>query len=81
MGFTGAKKCLVPVSPNGGGGVEEKEREGCYCHNVKMPDPQCQYCLWLEWNSQYSLCKNRNKIICALYVEEVFGTLSTKTIN
>jgi hypothetical protein len=61
--------------------MEEKNWERAWCHNIKMPDPQCQYCLWLEWNPQYSQCKNRKKIICTLHVEEVFGALGTKTIN
>lgn len=61
--------------------MEGKEWEWALCHNVKMPDPQCRYCLWLEWDHQYSNCQNRKKIICALYVDEVFGNLITKTIN
>ncbi|MCU0578916.1 MAG: hypothetical protein MUF69_05145 [Desulfobacterota bacterium] len=80
MGFTGAVLSSAGF-PEGGAAMEEKERVWGYCHNLKMPDPQCQYCLWLEWNSQYSHCKNRKKIICALHVDEVFGTLSSKTIN
>jgi hypothetical protein len=61
--------------------LEEKERERAFCHNLKVPDPQCHSCLWLEWNSQYSHCKNRKKIICGLYVDEVFGALGSKALN
>ena len=61
--------------------MEEKVRVKLPCHNLKMPDPQCQDCLWLEWNAQYSNCQNRQKIICTLYVDEVFGHLVPKTIN
>jgi hypothetical protein len=61
--------------------MEEKVREWMPCLNLKMPDPQCQQCLWLELNPETLHCNNRQKIICNLYVEEVFGALGTKSIN
>ncbi len=61
--------------------MEEKAREWMPCLNLKMPDPQCQHCLWLELSPKTLHCTNRQKIICTLYVDEVFGALSTKSIN
>lgn len=61
--------------------MQEKAKETLHCYNLKIPDPQCQDCIWLEWDRQNGRCKNRQKIICNLYVDEVFGSLSTQTIN
>ena len=61
--------------------MEGKAREWLPCLNLKMPDQQCQHCIWLELNPETSNCRNRKKMVCALYVDEVFGSLSTKSIN
>jgi hypothetical protein len=61
--------------------MEEKAREWMPCLNLKMPDPQCQHCIWLELNTETSHCRNRKKMVCTLYVDEVFGALSSKSIN
>jgi hypothetical protein len=61
--------------------MEEKIEEKQYCYNFKLPDPQCQQCIWLEWNAATLTCQNRKRMICDLYIEEVFGTLISKTLN
>ena len=61
--------------------MEGQNRKGDFCLNLKLPDNQCQQCIWLEWSKEDSCCLNRKRMICNLYVEEVFGNLISKTIN
>jgi hypothetical protein len=68
-------------SPKEGGVMEEKLLKNHFCYNLKLPDLQCQQCIWLEWNERNLSCLNRKRMICSLYVEEVFGNLISKTLN
>ncbi|MBI4764999.1 MAG: hypothetical protein HY787_10390 [Deltaproteobacteria bacterium] len=61
--------------------MEEKPQKNQVCYNVKLPDSQCYHCIWLEWNQNRLYCLNRKRMVCNLYIEEVFGELVTKTIN
>ena len=61
--------------------MEEKALKDPICYNLKLPDSQCHQCIWLEWNQNRMKCLNRNRMVCNLYVEEVFGSLVTKTVN
>lgn len=61
--------------------MEERSPENTFCFNLKLPDLQCQQCIWLEWNEKSLSCLNRKRMICSLYVEEIFGDLITKTVN
>ena len=61
--------------------MEGKWQENPSCFNLKLPDLQCQQCIWLEWNEKSLTCLNRKRMICSLYVEEIFGDLLPKTIN
>ncbi len=61
--------------------MEEKSEKPPFCYNLKLPDTQCHQCIWLEWNQKGLNCLNRKRMVCTLYIEEVFGNLVTKTIN
>lgn len=61
--------------------MEEKLQRAQFCYNLKLPDSQCHQCIWLEWNQSGLNCLNRKRMVCILYVEEVFGNLVTKTVN
>ena len=61
--------------------MEEKLQKNTFCYNVKLPDLQCQQCIWLEWNEIDLSCLNRKRMICSLYMEEVFGNFIPKTVN
>jgi hypothetical protein len=61
--------------------MEEKRPERQFCYNLKLSDPQCQHCLWLEWNESNLACRNRKQMVCDLYLEEVFGNLISNTLN
>jgi hypothetical protein len=61
--------------------MKEKSENRRFCFNLKLPDHQCQQCIWLEWNEDASTCLNRKRMICNLYVEEVFGNLVSERIN
>ena len=61
--------------------MEEKLEKTPFCYNLKLPDTQCHQCIWLEWNQKGLNCLNRKRMVCTLYIEEVFGNLVTKTIN
>ena len=61
--------------------MEEKMQKNTFYYNVKLPDLQCQQCIWLEWNEKDLSCLNRKRMICGLYVEEVFGNFIPKTVN
>jgi len=61
--------------------MEEKWQESQYCYNLKLPDSQCHQCIWLEWSESTSNCLNRKRMVCSLYIEEVFGNLLSKTVN
>jgi hypothetical protein len=61
--------------------MEEKLSENHFCYNLKLPDPQCHQCIWLEWSETALTCRNRKRMICDLYVEEVFGNSISKTVN
>lgn len=61
--------------------MEEKFQDNQFCYNLKLPDPQCHHCIWLEWSEKSSNCLNRKRMICCLYIEEVFQNLIPKTIN
>jgi hypothetical protein len=76
----GSLKPIPRVFPQGGV-MEEKLEEREYCYNVKLPDPHCQHCIWLEWNTATLTCSNRKRMICDLYIEEVFGSFISKTLN
>lgn len=61
--------------------MEDKIPEYPVCFNLKLPDPQCQQCIWLEWNENALTCQNRKRMICGLYIEEVFGAMISNTVN
>lgn len=61
--------------------MEEKFEKTSLCYNLKLPDSQCHQCIWLEWNQKGLNCLNRKRMVCNLYIEEIFGNLMTKTIN
>jgi hypothetical protein len=64
-----------------GGAMDEKLQENHFCYNIKLPDDQCYRCIWLEWSENTSNCLNRKRMICSLYIEEVFGDFIPKTVN
>jgi hypothetical protein len=64
-----------------GGGMDGNRQRNHFCYNVKLPDLQCQQCIWLEWSDKERSCLNRRRMICNLYIEEVFGDTVSKTIN
>jgi hypothetical protein len=61
--------------------MENKFQDSIYCYNLKLPDTQCQECIWLEWSEKTLTCLNRKRMICNIYIEEVFGKLIPKTVN
>jgi|GEM_PF-1355344 hypothetical protein len=61
--------------------MEEKEEKISVCFNHKLPDVQCGYCIWLEWTDDGLDCLNRKKMVCSLYLEELFGENISKTLN
>lgn len=61
--------------------MEEKQQKHQVCYNVKLPDSQCHQCIWLEWNQNRLSCLNRKRMVCNLYIEEIFGGLVSKTVN
>ena len=61
--------------------MKEKVQKTPVCYNLKLPDSQCQHCIWLELNQNGLNCLNRKRMVCTLYIEEVFGNLVPKTIN
>ena len=61
--------------------MEEKWQKTQICYNVKLPDSQCYQCIWLEWSQDGLDCLNRKRMVCTLYIEEVFGNLIPKTLN
>ena len=38
--------------------------------------PECNGCIWYEHGERSQDCLNRNKIICKLYIEKLFGDLN-----
>ena len=64
-----------------GEAMEERGQKAQVCYNLKLPDSQCHHCIWLEWNQNGLNCLNRKRMVCTLYIEEVFGNLIPKTIN
>jgi hypothetical protein len=61
--------------------MKEETEKGFFCYNLKVSDPQCLECIWLEWSERTLSCLNRKKMICSLHIEEIFGNLTTNTIN
>jgi hypothetical protein len=61
--------------------MEGKRQRTHFCYNLRLPDLQCQQCIWLEWSEKELSCLNRKRMICNLYVEEVFGDIVPKTLN
>jgi hypothetical protein len=61
--------------------MEERRQKTQICYNLKLPDSQCHQCIWLEWNQTGLNCLNRKRMVCVLYVEEIFGNLVTKSMN
>jgi hypothetical protein len=48
--------------------------------NFKRPlMPECNGCIWYERGERSPDCLNRNKIICKLYIEKLFGDLKAGT--
>jgi hypothetical protein len=48
--------------------------------NLKRPlMPECNGCIWYEREERNPDCLNRNKIICKLYIEKLFGDLKAGT--
>ena len=41
--------------------------------------PECNGCIWYEPEKRTRDCLNRNKIICKLYIEKLFGDLNAGT--
>ena len=41
--------------------------------------PECNGCIWYEREERKPDCLNRNKIICKLYIEKLFGDLKVET--
>jgi len=41
--------------------------------------PECNGCIWYEPEERTRDCLNRNKIICKLYIEKLFGDLNAGT--
>jgi hypothetical protein len=48
--------------------------------NLERPlMPECNGCIWYEREEKKRVCINRNKIICKLYIEKLFGDLKVET--
>ena len=47
--------------------------------NLERPlMPECNGCIWYEREEKKRDCINRNKIICKLYIEKLFGDLKVE---
>lgn len=57
----------------------EKQKESKVIRLERPLMPECNGCIWYEREERSSDCLNRNKIICKLYIEKLFGDLNAVT--
>ncbi len=57
----------------------ERSKESKVIRLERALMPECNGCIWYERDERSPDCLNRNKIICKLYIESLFGDLNAGT--